>query len=348
MREAAAHPLLSAVALTKHYPARRGLGGARATVAAVDGVTFDIARGETLCLVGESGCGKSTVSRMIARLIEPTGGRVILNGVDITALSERRMRPHRRHVQFVFQDPYASLSPRMSAGEIVGEPLENFARMTGHAQKEKVVSLLRQVGLREDAYSRLPFEFSGGQRQRLNIARAIALDPDLVIADEPVSALDVSVQAQVLNLLMDLQDERGLAYLFVSHDLAVVQHIAHRIAVMYAGRIVEIAEKSALFEDPQHPYTRTLIAAAPVPAVGARRGQAAPPVDLPADEPVSGCAFYHRCADRLPRCRTESPELTPSSDGRMVACHRADPARAAAGFTAPPRTRENGPCDLRA
>lgn len=318
--------LLKAVDLRKSFAdrnARSGLG--KKLTMAVDGVSFEIERGETLCIVGESGCGKSTVSRMIARLIAPSSGAVILNGIDITQLGERQMRPYRRHVQMVFQDPYASLNPRLTAGEIIAEPLENFSALTREARRAKVMELLRQVGLREDVYARLPFEFSGGQRQRLNIARAIALDPDLVIADEPVSALDVSVQAQVLNLMMDLQDELRLAYLFVSHDLAVVQHIGRRIAVMYGGRIVEIAHTEALFGDPQHPYTQTLIAAAPVPVVGRVRPDCVPEAEAPTSEAVpTGCAFYNRCPVRLARCRVEAPILQSSTDGRMVACHRAD------------------------
>ncbi|MGE0240061.1 MAG: ABC transporter ATP-binding protein [Parvibaculaceae bacterium] len=335
MSPAGADMLLKAVDLRKSFAGRNsGFGLARSVTMAVDGVSLEIRRGETLCLVGESGCGKSTVSRMIARLIMPTSGAVILNGVDITRLSERQMRPHRRHVQLVFQDPYASLNPRLTAGEIIGEPLENFSPLSPAARRAKVMELLRQVGLPDDAYGRLPFEFSGGQRQRLNIARAIALDPGLVIADEPVSALDVSVQAQVLNLMMDLQEERRLAYLFVSHDLAVVQHIGQRIAVMYAGRIVETADTEALFDDPRHPYTQTLIAAAPVPAVGRARPRLAPEAEAPSlDAGAAGCAFYKRCASRMTRCRTEAPALRSSSDGRLVACHRADmPAAEGFGF----------------
>ena len=264
-------PILEVTDLKKHFPVEKGLlRKVVAQVKAVDGVSFAIQPGETLCLVGESGCGKSTVGKLALGLIPATGGTIHLDGEDITGKSRSEMQPYRKRVQMVFQDPSASLNPRLKAGSIVGEPMENFSEFTAAERRERIAWLFAKVGLRPDAAEKYPFEFSGGQKQRLGIARALALQPGLIVADEPVSALDVSVQAQVLNLMMDLQDEFGLAYLFVSHDLGVVEHIGHRIAVMYLGRIVEIASKEALFANPRHPYTRALIAAAPIPDPGAR------------------------------------------------------------------------------
>lgn len=315
-------PVLAVEGLVKHFPVQRGL--LRKTVAhvkAVDGVSFAIKPGETLCLVGESGCGKSTVGKLVLRLIEPTAGEVRVEGTDVTKLSQGEMRPWRKRVQMVFQDPSASLNPRLRAGSIVGEPLENYG--VGAAErKEKVEALLQRVGLRADSMQKYPFEFSGGQKQRLGIARALALSPSLIVADEPVSALDVSVQAQVLNLLMDLQEELGVAYLFVSHDLGVVEHIGHRIAVMYLGRIVEIADKAALFASPQHPYTRALISAAPIPDPRAKREKLVIEGDVPSPmKPPPGCHFHTRCPFAFDRCRVETPLLKPGADGRLVACH---------------------------
>ena len=241
---------------------------------AVDGVSFSIRRAETLGFVGESGCGKTTVSRMVLKLLEPTAGRILLGGVDVTNLTPTQMWQHRRRVQIVFQDPYSSLNPRLSAGTIVGEPMENFGIATGREKERRVAELFARVGLRPESMSKYAHEFSGGQRQRLGIAKALAVNPDVIVADEPVSALDVSVRAQVLNLMMDLQDELKLAYLFVSHDLAVVRHVSHRIAVMYLGRIVELADKRALFATPLHPYTEALLAAAPVPDPARRKTEA--------------------------------------------------------------------------
>jgi len=315
--------VLEVAGLRKHFPVQQGL--LRRTVAqvkAVDGVSFSIEPGETLCLVGESGCGKSTVGKLILRFIEPTDGRVVLNGVDITTLDQDAMRSYRRHVQMVFQDPYASLNPRLTAGAIVGEPLENFDPMPASEREARVAAVLERVGLRAEAMRRYPFEFSGGQRQRLGIARALVVNPDLIIADEPVSALDVSVQAQVLNLLMDLQDELKLTYLFISHDLGVVEHIGHRIAVMYLGRIVEIARKEAMFENPLHPYSQALIEAAPVPDPRLRRTRMVIEGDVPSPmNPPPGCRFHTRCPFAIARCREEEPALREVIPGRMVACH---------------------------
>jgi oligopeptide/dipeptide ABC transporter ATP-binding protein len=318
-----AAPVLEVDGLVKHFPVLRGvLRRAVAHVKAVDGVSFSIQPGETLCLVGESGCGKSTVARLILRLVEPTSGSITIGGTDVTKLSESEMRPHRRRVQMVFQDPYASLNPRMASGDIVAEPLENYSSLSGAERRERVTKLFERVGLRADALNRYPFEFSGGQRQRLGIARALALQPELIVADEPVSALDVSVQAQVLNLLMDLQEEFGLAYLFVSHDLGVVEHIGHRIAVMYLGKVVELADKQTLFREPQHPYSQALIAAAPIPNPRARRERMVIEGDVPSPvNPPSGCRFHTRCPFATDRCRSEEPQLRLIAQGHLVACH---------------------------
>lgn len=322
--DAAAKPLLEVADLVKHFPVRRGLlKRTVASVRAVDGVSFDLAPGETLCLVGESGCGKSTVGRLILRLIDPTAGSVRLDGEDITTLSRSQMRQQRQSLQIVFQDPYASLNPRMTAGRIVGEPIENFGLMSAAERGTRVGDLFERVGLRRDAMRRYPFEFSGGQRQRLGLARALALNPSVIVADEPVSALDVSVQAQVLNLMMDLQADLKLAYLFISHDLGVVEHIADRVAVMYLGRIVEIAEKERLFAAPRHPYTRALLSAAPIPDPKARRERIVLEGDVPSPmTPPSGCHFHTRCPFAFDRCRSESPTLRDAgAGGHRVACH---------------------------
>ena len=316
-------PVVAVAGLTKHFPVRRGLlQRTVAHVKAVDGVTLSIAPGETLCLVGESGCGKSTVGRLILRLMEPTAGTIRLRGTDVTHLGDAAMRPHRRHAQMVFQDPYASLNPRLTVGTIVGEPLENYGDLDAAGREAKVAGLLDRVGLRADAMRRYAFEFSGGQRQRLGIARALALDPGLIVADEAVSALDVSVQAQVLNLLMDLQEERGIAYLFISHDLGVVEHIGHRIAVMYLGEIVEIAPKTAIFANPVHPYTEALIAAAPIADPRARADRIVLEGDIPSPmNPPPGCRFHTRCPIAVARCREVAPRLSEIAAGHAVACH---------------------------
>ena len=309
--------------LKKHFPVHKGLlSRVVGQVYAVDGVSFDIRRGETLCLVGESGCGKSTVAKTVMRLQDPTAGSIELNGTDITKLDQDDLRAYRRQMQIVFQDPYSSLNPRLSAGRIVSEPLTNFGLASGAELEQRVARLFERVGLRADAMAKFPHEFSGGQRQRLGIARALAVNPRLIVADEPVSALDVSVQAQVLNLLIDLQDEFQLAFLFVSHDLAVVEHIGHRIAVMYLGRIAEIGPKDDVVTGPLHPYTKALISAAPVPDPRLKRERLVIEGDVPSPvNPPPGCRFHTRCPFAIPRCREEEPALREVAPGRHVACH---------------------------
>ena len=327
-------PLLEIAALTKHYPVRSGIfGRTSAQVHAVDEVSFDIAEGETLGLVGESGCGKSTLGKTVLRLVPPTAGTISWRGIRIDGLDAGAMRAFRRELQAVFQDPYASLNPRMRAEDIVAEPIRNFEDRTAGEIHDRVQVLFEKVGLRADQMRKYPYEFSGGQRQRLGIARALAPKPRLIVCDEPVSALDVSVQAQVINLLVDLQREFGLSYFFVAHDLAVVEHISHRVAVMYLGRIVELASKEALFANPLHPYTEALLAAVPIPDPTAHRKRLILAGDVPSPiKPPPGCRFHTRCPYAFDRCRVEEPVLKEPAPGRLVACHlREAPATTSQG-----------------
>jgi oligopeptide/dipeptide ABC transporter ATP-binding protein len=318
-----AAPVLEVVDLKKHFPIRKGLlRRATGNVYAVDGVSFSIAEGETLGLVGESGCGKSTVGRTVLRLIDPTSGSIMVGGQDITRLPRKDLRPWRRQMQIIFQDPFSSLNPRMTAGEIVAEPLLVHDAGGSAARRDAVAALFERVGLRAGQMDNYPHQFSGGQRQRIGIARALALNPRLIIGDEPVSALDVSIQAQVINLLMDLQRERRLSYLFISHNLAVVEHISHRIAVMYLGRIVEHTDKATLFTNPLHPYTEALLSAVPVPDPAIKRKKLVVQGDVPSPvRPPPGCHFHTRCPYAIDRCRVESPEMREVAPGHLVACH---------------------------
>jgi len=319
--------LLQVRDLRKYYPTQQGwFGGGSAKVHAVDGVSFAIASGETLGLVGESGCGKSTTGKLILRLQDPTSGSITWRGNDISALTQAQMRPVRRELQAVFQDPYASLNPRMRASEIVTEPIRNFDALPAAQMRERVAALFERVGLRPEQMLKYPFEFSGGQRQRLGIARALSVRPKLIVCDEPVSALDVSVQAQVINLLMDLQQEYRLSYLFVAHDLAVVEHISHRVAVMYLGKIVEIAPKKAIFTRPQHPYTEALLEAVPVPDPARRKKRLVLTGDVPSPiNPPPGCRFHTRCPYVEDRCRVDEPPLLQVAADQWVACHLRQP-----------------------
>jgi peptide/nickel transport system ATP-binding protein/oligopeptide transport system ATP-binding protein len=309
--------------LKKYFPARRSLFGRSAEkVHAVDGVSFDVGRAETFGLVGESGCGKSTVGRTIVRLLEPTGGTIVLNGEDISKLGNRELRPHRRKMQIVFQDPASSLDPRQKVGDIVGELLQVHTNMSRAERREAVIELFHKVGLQPSQIDNYPHEFSGGQRQRIGIARALSLNPDIIICDESVSALDVSIQAQIINLLHRLQQDLGISYLFIAHDLGVVEHISHRVAVMYLGRIVEIGAKRQIFADPQHPYTQSLLAAVPI-ADPSRRGNRQileGDVPSPINRPT-GCHFHTRCPIATDRCKVESPQLREIQPGHQVSCH---------------------------
>ena len=332
MNGAASQPLLAVKHLVKHFPVKRGLlQRTVGQVHAVDDISFEIAPGETLGLVGESGCGKSTAGRAILKLIEPTAGEISLNGARIDGLSRAEMRPFRRQVQVVFQDPYSSLNPRLKVRDIIGEPLVNYGIAAGPMLSDQVEELAGKVGLRPETLDRYPHEFSGGQRQRIGIARALALRPSLIVCDEPVSALDVSVQAQVINLLVDLQREFKLAYLFIAHDIAVVEHISHRVAVMYLGKIVELADRTTLFNRPQHPYTEALLSAVPVPDPGAQKKRIVLQGDVPSPiNPPPGCRFHTRCPYAFDRCAKEEPALREVADGHRVACHLRDPAAVAA------------------
>lgn len=316
-------PILEVKDLKKYFPIRGGiLSRIIGQVLAVDGVSFSIHGGETLGLVGESGCGKTTVGKTVLKLIKPTAGEIRLKSKDITQLSGSELRSARREMQMIFQDPYSSLNPRMSAGEIVGEPLENYGIAKGREKKERAEALLNRVGFRREHIAKHPHEFSGGQRQRIGIARAIALNPSLIVADEPVSALDVSIQAQVINIMMDLQEEYRLTYLFISHDLAVVKHISHRIAVMYVGKIVELAAKETLFATPLHPYTEALLSAVPIPNPKAERESIILEGDVPSPiNPPSGCRFHTRCPYVEDRCRMQEPPFKEVQQGHSVACH---------------------------
>jgi oligopeptide transport system ATP-binding protein len=325
-----AEPLLRVDDLKVHFPVP-GKGLLRkhsAVVHAVDGVSLTLARGETLGLVGESGCGKSTTGLAVMRMLTPTAGRIEFEGIDITAYDKKRMRPLRQRMQMVYQDPYGSLNPRMKVRDIIGEPLIVHNRANDRAvYQDKIASLMRTVGLLPEMADRYPHEFSGGQRQRIGIARALALEPSLIVCDEPVSALDVSIQAQVVNVFVELQQRLNLSYLFIAHDLAVVRHVSDRIAVMYLGRIVEIASRDALYKSPQHPYTQALLAAVPVadPVIEAARRRTVLTGEVPsATNPPPGCRFHTRCPYAFARCSVEDPVLKDLGGGQAAACHLLD------------------------
>ncbi|MBI5503221.1 MAG: dipeptide ABC transporter ATP-binding protein [Deltaproteobacteria bacterium] len=341
MASAAASPLLRAVGLTKTFRVAGRLFGGDRSVHAVTDVNLEFGAGRTIGIVGESGCGKSTLGRLLLRLLLPTAGRVEFDGTDLATLSPRDLRAARRHMQIVFQDPYASLNPRMKIGRIVGEGLEVHGVASGKAAREQVLELMARVGLTADAYDRYPHEFSGGQRQRVGIARALALSPRFIVADEPVSALDVSIGAQILNLLLELQDERGLAYAFISHDLRVVEHVSHQVAVMYLGRIVELAPAREIYTGARHPYTQALLSAVPTVDGKDRRQRVVLGGDVPSPlDPPSGCAFHPRCPIAVARCRVEAPQLV-SDGGHRTACHLVGDGNPSAGGDVPPPVRHD-------
>jgi oligopeptide transport system ATP-binding protein len=318
-------PLLDVQNLKVHFPVKgSALSGTSSTVKAVDGVSLTVAAGEAVGLVGESGCGKSTLGRSVLRLLEPTSGRILFDGQDITTLGARALRPLRRQFQMIFQDPFHSLNPRMTVGQSIGEALVIHGLGNSEAARQtRVAELLQSVGLTPDVADRFPHQFSGGQRQRIGIARALAVEPRLIVCDEPVSALDVSVQAQVINLLQDIQRDRGLAYLFISHDLAVVEHLCQRIVVMYLGRVVESGPAHSIVRNPQHPYTQVLLSAVPTVNPSAKRDRILLSGDVPSPiHPPSGCPFHPRCPVAESRCRTERPEFRTVAHGHQAACHR--------------------------
>jgi oligopeptide transport system ATP-binding protein len=347
VNETASRTLVATDKLTKYFPVRRGLFGRTTDVVrAVDGVSIKVRRGETLGLVGESGCGKSTLGRLILRLVDPTFGRVVYDGRDIVPLDQAQLRPLRRKMQIIFQDPYASLNPRMTVRDIVGEAIRIHKLAVSRADEEhKIAQLLTKVGLRPEAMRRYPHEFSGGQRQRIGIARALAVEPEFIVCDEPISALDVSIQAQIVNLLQDLQDELGVAYLFISHDLNIVGHVAHRVAVMYLGKIVEQGERHSVYARAHHPYTRALLSAVLVPDPAKKKLRVLLEGDVPSPiDPPSGCAFHPRCPRILRgKCDKQAPPLAEIAlgSGHKVACwnphtDEAVPAAADSRMTPPP------------